>query len=232
MADYVFDEEILSESSVEIDTKKDNKKMREIITELKLKMSKDNLNALSAPQIGEKYRIFCVKFTNKKKGKKSEIVHTFINPVITGIREIVVDRESDVCLPDKQYIIVRNNEVSILYQNPMGVPVTQKFNGKTAAVIQQMMDHLDGVLLSDLGLEIDERFDEATNEEKEELLNAYLNSLDLYSKELNKNIDTTPELKDMKNAVDFIQSVRSGETDLGSPITVDTSESQKEKKDD
>ena len=225
---YITDIEELSQASVEIDTKKDNKKMREIITELKYRIGKDNLTALSAPQIGEKYRIFCIKFTEKKGKKASETIKTFINPVITGIRGIVVDREADICIPDKQFIIVRNNDLSLLYQNPLGNPISQKFSGKSSAVVQMMIDHLDGVLLTDLGLEIDERFDEATEEEKNELMEAYLKSLDLYKKEVDKNIDNDKDLKSMKDAVDFIQSVRNGETKLGSPITVDNSVLQKE----
>ena len=225
---YITDIEELSQASVEIDTKKDNKKMREIITELKYRIGKDNLTALSAPQIGEKYRIFCIKFTEKKGKKASETIKTFINPVITGIRGIVVDREADICIPDKQFIIVRNNDLSLLYQNPLGNPISQKFSGKSSAVIQMMVDHLDGVLLTDLGLEIDERFDEATEEEKNELIDAYLKSLDLYKKEVDKDINNDKDLKSMKDAVDFIQSVRNGETKLGAPITINNSAMQKE----
>ena len=225
---YITDIEELSQASVEIDTKKDNKKMREIISELKKRMEEDNLTALSAPQIGEKYRIFCIEFTEKKGKKTNKSIKTFINPVVTGIRGVVVDREADVCLPDQQFIIVRNNDLSILYQNPMGNPVSQKFSGKSSAVIQMMVDHLDGVLLSDLGLEIDERFDEATEEEKNELIDAYLKSLDLYKKEVDKDIDNNKDLKSMKDAINFIQSVRNGETKLGAPITIDNSAMQKE----
>ena len=68
---YITNIEELAQSSIEIDTKKDNKKMREIISELKSRIEKDDLTALSAPQIGEKYRIFCIKFT-EKKGKKAK----------------------------------------------------------------------------------------------------------------------------------------------------------------
>lgn len=225
---YITDVEELSQSSIEVDIKKDNKKMREIISELKKRMEEDNLTALSAPQIGEKYRIFCIEFTEKKGKKTNKSIKTFINPVVTGIRGVVVDREADVCLPDQQFIIVRNNDLSILYQNPMGNPVSQKFSGKSSAVIQMMVDHLDGVLLSDLGLEIDERFDEATEKEKNELIDAYLKSLDLYKKEVDKDIDNNKDLKSMKDAIDFIQSVRNGETKLGAPITIDNSAMQKE----
>lgn len=221
--EYIYDEEQLSQSSVEIDTKKDSKEMRDTISAIKQKMEQDNLTALSAPQIGKQHRIFCIKFTEKKKGKKtSESIRTFVNPVVTGIRGLFIDRESDVCLPDRQFIIVRNKDISVVYQNPLGNPVSQKYSGKAAAVIQMMVDHLDGVLLSDLGLEIDERFDEATDEEKNELLEAYMKSLDLHKKQLDEYIENDRELKSMRDAVSFIQSVREGETQLGAPITVDT----------
>ena len=219
--EYITDIEELVQSSIEIDTKKDNKKMREIITELKYRIGKDNLTALSAPQIGEKYRIFCIKFTEKKGKKASETIKTFINPIVTGIKGIVVDREADICIPNKQFIIVRNNELSLLYQNPLGNNLSQKFSGKSSAVVQLMMDHLDGVLLTDLGLEIDEKFDEASEEEKNELIEAYLNSLDVYKKQVDEEIENNKELKSMQDAVKFIQSVRNGETKLGSPISID-----------
>ena len=224
---YITDIEELSQASVEIDTKKDNKKMREIISELKSRIEKDDLTALSAPQIGEKYRIFCIKFTEKKGKKVSENIKTFINPVITGIRGLVIDREADICFPNKQFIIVRNNDLSIVYQNPLGKPISQKFSGKSSAIIQLMVDHLDGVLLTDLGLEIDERFDEATEEEKNELLEAYMKSLDLYKKQVDEEIENNEELKLMQDAVKFIQSVRNGETQLGAPLIIDTSETIK-----
>lgn len=221
--DYIYDVDQLSQSSTEIDTKKDSAEMRDIISSIKQKMEQDNLTALSAPQIGKQRRIFCIKFTEKKKGKKTaESIRTFVNPVITGIRGLFIDRESDICLPEKQYIIVRNKDISIVYQNPLGNPVSQKYSGKAAAVIQLMMDHLDGVLLSDLGLEIDERFDAASEEEKNELLDAYMKSLDLQKKQLDEYIENDKELKSIKDAVSFIQSVREGETQLGSPITVNT----------
>lgn len=218
--EYITDVEELTQSSIEIDIKKDNKKMREIITELKYRIGKDNLTALSAPQIGEKYRIFCIKFTEKKGKKASETIKTFINPIVTGIKGIVVDREADICIPNKQFIIVRNNELSLLYQNPLGNNLSQKFSGKSSAVVQLMMDHLDGILLTDLGLEIDEKFDEASEEEKNELIEAYLNSLDVYKKQVDEEIENNKELKSMQDAVKFIQSVRNGETKLGSPISI------------
>ena len=218
----------LSISSVEVDLEKDKQKIKSIVHDLTYRIEKDNLIALSAPQIGEKSRIFCVKFYRKNKEKTSEHIYTFVNPVVTGIKGFVIDRETDPSLPDRQFIIPRNNAINIMYQDIKGRPHEQKFSGKATAVIQQMIDHLDGVLLSDIGLEIDDRFDEATEEEKNELLKAYVDSLSSYIGSVETELEDDRELKEMNDAIKFIQSVRSGETKLGSPITVDTSETHGE----
>ena len=222
--EYITDVEELSQPSIEIKVEDNAKKIKEIVHELQYRMGKDNLTALSAPQIGEKYRIFCIKFVNGKNKKKAEVIHTFINPVALGIKGFVIDREEDVCLPNKQFLIPRSNDINIIYQDTAGKTHTQRYSGKAAAVIQHMIDHLDGVLLSDMGLEIDGRFDEATDEEKNELLQAYMDSLSAYKDEMNSYIESNKDLKDIRDAVTFIQSVREGVTSLGSPITVDTSE--------
>lgn len=56
------------------------------------------------------------------------------------------------------------------------------------------MDHLEGLLLSDIGLEIDDDFDNASQEEKDELINWYLDTLDLKAKELNTEIENDADL--------------------------------------
>lgn len=76
------------------------------------------------------------------------------------------------------------------------------------------MDHLEGILLSDIGLEIDDDFDNATQEEKDELINWYLDTLDLKAKELDTEIKNDPELSQMQSSIDFMTSVLKGETKL------------------
>ena len=220
MNEFITDVDKLSEPSVEVDLNTDRNKIKSIITQIKYLMQKNNLVALSAPQIGEKVRVFCINFTSDRKGKKSESVYTFINPIITGIRGVTFSREQCINLQNKQFINVRNTELSMAYQGIDNKSFSQKFIGKTVSVIQQMVDFLDGILPSDMGLEIDDRFDSATDFEREELLKAYVDSLDVYKEKVNNDIDSNPNLTEMKNAISFIQSVRSGETDLGDTITV------------
>ena len=72
------------------------------------------------------------------------------------------------------------------------------------------MDILDGVFIDEIGLEIDHLFDEASESEKNQLLAAYMNQLQQYRLQLNREIDSTPELKQLKDAVDYMQAVKEG----------------------
>ena len=83
-----------------------------------------------------------------------------------------------------------------------------------ACVFQHELDHLDGILLSDIGLEIDDDYINASQEEKDEVINWYLDTLDLKAKEVQKEIDDNPELKEIQNGIDFMTSVYKGETQI------------------
>ena len=80
-------------------------------------------------------------------------------------------------------------------------------------VFQHCIDHLDGLLLCDVGLEITPEFDKASDEEKEELIKLYMDSLDIKRKELEKEIEGDKDLKQLSDAIDFLESVKKGETD-------------------
>ena len=227
--EYITNIDELSDSSLEVDFDTDKKRISEIVEKLKYRISKDNLIAISAPQIGEKVRIFCIRFTTKQNGKTFDKVHTFVNPVIVGMKGFVLDREKDISLPDREFIIARNNDINVMFQTEKGESVEHKFSGKIAAFIQLMVDHLDGILLTDMGLEIDHLFDEATEEERNELLKAYTEWITGYQEKLTKDIEEDKELSSMNDAIKFIQSVRSGETNLGAPIEIDTSALQENK---
>jgi hypothetical protein len=92
--------------------------------------------------------------------------------------------------------------------------------GLAANVFQHELDHLDGLTLADIGLEIDEAFDNATEEERNEVINSYLESLDLKQKNLDKEIDEDPELKQTKDAIEFMEKVQKGEIEVElDPVT-------------
>ena len=205
--DIVTDLEKLSERCEEIDIRKENNEMREIIVNLKetLRQHKDGVG-LAAPQIGYNKRIFVINF----KGD----IRTFINPIISKAEGLTLSRESCLSLPGKTYIRPRNNKITVVYQTPLGKAESRQMFGLAASVFQHELDHLDGLTLADIGHEIDENFDNATEEEREELINAYLDSLDLRQKDVEKQISEDKELKQTANAINFMEKVQSGEIDI------------------
>ena len=81
-------------------------------------------------------------------------------------------------------------------------------------LFQQGVDAIDGISLDDIGLEVDDEFDSASEEERIEILNMYLDSLDLRNKQIQKEIQEDPELHQYQRGIDFMASVKSGETKL------------------
>ena len=194
------------ERAKEIDTNTENKLVREIVNSLKATITKNNLTALSAPAIGYPRRIFCIKF--------KEEIKTFINPVIAAAKGLQLSREKCTSIPGVEYLIPRNNDITIVYQRPLGQPETRRIVGLAAFIVQHELQHLDGILLSDIGLELDENWDTFSENEKQEIITMYLDSIDLRQKELNKEIEKTEELKQISDAIDFMTSVYKGETEL------------------
>ena len=205
--DIITDELQLSERAVEIDVRTQATEMREIIKALKDTMREKGLSSLSAPAIGYNRRIFCIDF------KDSEI-KTFINPIIAQAKGMQLSIEKCVCIPDKEFMRPRNNDLMIIYQRPTGQIENRQIVGMSAIVFQHELDHLDGLLLSDVGIEIDEDFHNATEEEQQEVINAYLDALDIKKKEIDTEINTNPELKQLSNGIDFMESVYKGETKI------------------
>ena len=192
----------------EINPKKQNAEMRETILAIKEVMEAKKLSALAAPQIGYRNRIVCLKF-----GDKQPI--TYVNPFITRVNGFTLSKESDISIPNKTFIVPRNVEVEVQYCTPLGQWMTQKMTGMTAFVMQRMINMLDGLLISDIGLEIDEEWDKATDEERAEVIKAYCESLDITMKDVQKDIeDSDGTLKKVYSAIKFTEGVNSGKVKL------------------
>lgn len=188
----------------EIDIKKKNQLMRDTILDLKDTIRNDDtLRSLSAPQIGVNARIICIKFGKDLK--------TFINPVIYSTKGLELSRENCHSIPDKTFIRPRNNDINVTYLTPLGKIESCNLVGLAAIVMQHAVDHLDGLFLSDVGLEIDSDFDNASEEERKEVIDFYLDSLDMKKSTLDKEIEEDDELKAIKNATDVLTSIAKGD---------------------
>lgn len=211
--EIVTDYLALSKRCDEIDLAKGNKEVQEIVLALKNTIrANEGMLGLSAPQIGYDTRIICLNFNGD--------IRTFVNPIITNVEGLELSREKCHSIPDKEYIRARHPKISVTYQTPLGKIESVNFVGVAAKIFQHHIDHLDGLLLSDVSLEIDEQFDLATDEERQEVIDMYLDSLDLTSKQLEKEIEEDPEAYQMSQAAKFMNSVESGETVVESvPLT-------------
>lgn len=208
----------LNNRASEVDYNENKKLIHEVALKLEETIKENNLRALAAPQIGYDLRMFCIEFKTKKG--KSNFRH-FINPIIGADKGFTLVRQSDPSLPGAEFIHPRSNQITLMYQSLDGHSFGYDFVGLTAFTIQQMVNLLDGVLLNEMGLEIDERFDQATEAEKNALLEAYSKMLEERKKALDEDINSNPELKQVNDAIKFMQSVRSGETKLGEGVKLD-----------
>ena len=203
--EIITDYDILSERCDEIDLTKKNKNIQKTVLQLKNTIKANpGMLGLSANQIGLYERVLVLNFNGS--------LRSFINPIITRVDGFELSRETCHSIPDKTFIRMRNSRVWVTYQTPLGKIESVELNGVAAKVMQHHIDHLDGLLLSDVSLEIDEEFDKATDEEREEVIKMYLESLDISAEELTKEVNADADGKQLADAMKFIESVNKGET--------------------
>lgn len=185
-----------------------------------------NLVALAAPQIGKKDRVFVIKFAEGD-------VRAFINPAIVRTEGMHLSRETSIGLDDKEYIVPRADEVFATYQTPDMIDTCDmnKFTGAVAEVFLQMNDLLNGILLEDIGLEVLPGWDEASQEEREEIIKMYLDSLSQKKARIEEDIENNPESKDMNKAIEFMTKLQLGEIET-MPLTEEELAEIKEKNKD
>lgn len=203
----ITDIDKLSEFSDTIDTRKEGKLLQEIVLSLKATMRENNLVSLTAPQIGYNKRVICLRFGERD-------YRTFVNPVIENNTGFHFATETCSSLEGKRYVIPRFGNIKGFFTTPMGKVEAIKLSGMAALKFQHCIDHLNGMLTSDIGLEIDELWDNASEDERAEVLKMYAESLDIRQKELDKAVQEDAELSDIADAARFIASVKSGETTI------------------
>lgn len=105
---------------------------------------------LAAPQIGESWRVFITKPTDRAK------IRVFINPVITWrsldtsdtIEEEDKKLEGCLSIPKIWGNVTRAKEATVAYQDIDGSKKEETFTGLMAVIVQHETDHLNGILFS------------------------------------------------------------------------------------
>ena len=204
--ELIFDEEKLGIRSDELDVRKENKLVKSIVLDLKFAIRKYGVLGLCANQIGIPKRVIVLNFNGDLK--------SFVNPLITKADGLSFNRETLPNLPGKNYLVPRYNNISVTYMTATGKIQDCNLLGVAAHVMQQQVDLLEGILISDIGFEIDEDFENASDEEKERIIGLFLDAIDTKREELEKEINENDDLRKMREGINFIQSVEKGETIL------------------
>lgn len=161
---------------------------------------------LCANEIGLDKRIIAIKFDEDKP-----II--FANPIYQVRDNICLIREKDFNT-DKEYIIPRYKDITLCYQREDGETSATKFNEEASPLVCQAMECLDGIHPSDYGLEVIPEFDEATDEEREEVIKFYINSLKDLEYSLDKDLQSDSELSNAWRSYKFNKGVADGEVEL------------------
>lgn len=220
MLEIVTDLEKFTERADEISLDEDRKLAFRIAGELKRAVLDNGLQALSAPQLGYPYRLLCIRFQTKSS---TPDVRVYINPIISHTKGFTLVRQKDVSLPGRGFIHPRSTEINMMYQTLEGGSFISTFTGAVAFQLQQEVDLLDGMTLETIGLEVDELFDTASEEEKNELLEAYLKAVDEYKSKLEAEIKENPDLSAINNAAKFMSQVESGEIRIEKNLKIEGS---------
>lgn len=143
----VYPNELLSVSSrsVELPTVD----IESIVDHMLVTMYENAGVGLAAPQIGLNIRMFVYDLSSGECAKSYNVI---INPEIISSSK---DKESAVegclSLPGQKFMVKRSNNVEVRYIDVDGKTVQKHLHGFEARVFLHELDHLDGVLIRDLG---------------------------------------------------------------------------------
>jgi peptide deformylase len=182
---------------------------KSIISELKEVLNaNDNLYALAAPQIGINKRIFCIKF--------NDTIKTFINPIISKKTGNLIGPETCACLPGKEILISRPEEITVVYYTEDFKYEDNKLLGIAARLFDQQYQLLDGVLPSELGLvsdiEQDGSLADLTEDEFNQAIEIYKQFIETKANALKAEISETEELNKNYRMLKFTEDVINGRT--------------------
>jgi peptide deformylase len=119
---------------------------------------------LAAPQVNVPLRLIVVEFGDEEDEPVPPKLFTLINPEITRhSRETVVGTEGCLSVPNLVGDVERYEAITVQGLNRYGQPMKVKAEGWLARIFQHEIDHLKGVIFTDLATEV---WEPVTEEEK------------------------------------------------------------------
>jgi len=117
-------------------------------------MKANNGIGIAAPQVGVLKQIIVINTKLVGGTLENEIM---INPVIVKqSHEKSTDSEGCLSLPGKHYLVQRRDEVFVSYMTPAGKTRSQNLSEIDARCVQHEVDHLRGILMSDVGVPVED----------------------------------------------------------------------------
>lgn len=212
--DIIRDEEILSKRAKEWDVRGNQKLSTEIVQALDDTIDEHkDLVYLCSNEVGYEERAIDVRF--------SDDTYIFMNPIIQKLERPVLNRELDR-INGKEYIVPRFNYIEVVYQDCLGSVKMAKLSDDGARWMCQALDTLEGIFAHDIGLEIIPEFDQATEDERLEVIEAYVKSISSKYDELDSELQRADDkTRSQWNAIKFMIAKSEGKvkTDDEKPLS-------------
>ena len=127
---------------------------------------------LAAPQIGLSERLLVIEYYEREEDEEIEDapkkVWAIINPeIVKASEEKVMGVEGCLSIPGLLGEVERHQDVLVKGLNRHGKPMKVKAKGWLARILQHEMDHLNGVLFTDLATQVWQPQQEEVEEEQE-----------------------------------------------------------------
>ena len=123
--------------------------VRDLVSNMKETMLAENGIGLSAPQVGVNLRVIVIQLMSA--GKLVGPVQEMINPVITNYSDDSMEYEEGcLSIPGEYIRIDRPRSINVKFQTLSGKYKKWFLKGLEARIVQHEIDHLDGVLMTDL----------------------------------------------------------------------------------
>lgn len=119
---------------------------------------------LAAPQVNALIRLVVIEFGDEEDENVPPKLYTIINPEISRhSQETVMGTEGCLSIPDLIGDVERFESITVKGLNRHGQPIKIKAKDWLARILQHEIDHLNGVLFTDLATEV---WEPITEEEK------------------------------------------------------------------
>lgn len=188
---------------------KENEETLEIIAD-KLKLALDQHKELpyaTANQVGYDYSVYAIRV-----GDHYEV---WANPLMSRSDDnmiLVTDKEFGL---KNNYYIPRWPKISVIaYSFDKKLVCTRDYENEAAAIMQHVMNNLDGISLQDIGLEITPEFATASEEDQREVVMAYIKELENLLNVLEKDIKQDSEANAKYEAFKFVKARAAKEIDV------------------